>query len=264
MGLDIHLKKIDDFKKMERLEAKYSAFITKLWKPFEDTKYDSIPQETQDKLRDESDEEAKRLGLSEHGIYPGCVAVEKDSKIDPGHLFKVGYFRSSYNDSGCERVLEQLGCATLHDIFPEHASGDYYIQPDWQASRARVEKAIAYLKEKLKTPAGQYRAFNVRKFVLNTVKDEQEALKVFVEKLSTREDDKSFRSFGCREGDFHLDGLMVYAFIPGEQGSQYIITKQDGEDDNLWYLRALEIVLETIDFVLAQKDINQYYLVWSS
>ncbi len=34
-------------------------------------------------------------------------------------------------------------------------------------------------------------------------------------------------------------------------------------DDLDWYLQALDIVVETCDYVLAQPDINKYVLHWS-
>jgi hypothetical protein len=59
--------------------------------------------------------------------------------------------------------------------------------------------------------------------------------------------------------------LKVLAMIPGIQtvlGTRpciYVVT----ESDNTWYLQALEVVRETIEFVLSQEDKELYYLHWS-
>jgi hypothetical protein len=65
---------------------------------------------------------------------------------------------------------------------------------------------------------------------------------------------------------FPAEPLKVLAVIPGE--SRYIFSDRPclfviKEGDNDWYIKALEIVIATCDYVLAQPNINQYYLHWS-
>jgi len=52
----------------------------------------------------------------------------------------------------------------------------------------------------------------------------------------------------------------VRAVIPGKEDI-YIVHKDSGLG---WYVEALEIVVETIEYVLNQPDPETYYLVWSS
>jgi len=47
--------------------------------------------------------------------------------------------------------------------------------------------------------------------------------------------------------------------IFGERDCVYVVT----ESDNSWYLQALEIVRETIEYVLSRENKEQYYLHWS-
>jgi hypothetical protein len=47
--------------------------------------------------------------------------------------------------------------------------------------------------------------------------------------------------------------------VLGTRPCIYVVT----ESDNTWYLQALEVVRETIEFVLSQEDKELYYLHWS-
>jgi len=95
--------------------------------------------------------------------------------------------------------------------------------------------------------------------------------------------------YSNRAGHFFLkEGIEAVAFIPGiqrifrEQPCMYVVTRKKKEHvvgnrkitevvdkldrgvDRDWYLKALEIVQETIEYVLKQPDPQNYYLHWSS
>lgn len=85
-----------------------------------------------------------------------------------------------------------------------------------------------------------------------------------------KHEDKSsgFRAYGCREGDFYLDGVTVCGMIPnrGFGGGMHLITKEAarGKPEDDWYLQALLVTKEMIDYVLAQKDPENYFVGWSA
>ena len=68
-------------------------------------------------------------------------------------------------------------------------------------------------------------------------------------------------------GTFYLNGIQVCGFIPGKDilgdACMYVITKKDTSGPD-WYLQALEVVLETIEYVLEQPNPDSYRLAWSS
>ena len=47
--------------------------------------------------------------------------------------------------------------------------------------------------------------------------------------------------------------------ILNEMSCVYVVT----ESDNTWYIQALEIVRDTIKYVLSKEDKEKYYLHWS-
>ena len=258
MGLDIYLYKYQDFEKTQRLEKEYEEFSEKLWEGLE---YDSLSQEKKDELREKEKEFAESLGLDQWGSdKEGHSSVERAHPDYPDHYFRIGYFRSSYNGGGIERILRNLELPTLYDIFQKDDE-EYAFQPNWQEALTRVTDVIEKFKEK-----GAYRVHSVSAniFSESEIKSEAQALAAFMTEVN-RENPLS-SNYSCKAGEFYMtEPLKVLAMIPGkskilrETDCVYVVT----ESDNTWYIQALEIVKATCEYALAQADINQYYLHWS-
>ena len=258
MGLDIYLYKYQDFEKTQRLEKEYEEFSEKLWEGLD---YESLSKEKKDELREKEKQFAASLGLDDWGSdKDGHSKVEHPHPDYPDHYFQIGYFRSSYNEGGIERILRNLELPTMHDIF-QKGDEEYAFQPNWQDALTRVTDLIEKFKEK-----GAYRvhAVTANFFSESEIKSEAQALAAFTAELSRENPLKS--NYSNKTGEFYMtDPLKVLAMIPGkykllrERDCVYVVT----ESDNTWYIQALEIVKATCEYVLAQADINQYYLHWS-
>lgn len=131
MGLDIFLAQISQ----EEWEKKAA--------------YDAKSEEYHDENGDISDENDKaleafalELGLSKYGEFER-EDIRFDSSTDPKHLFKVGYFRSSYNGSGIDSILTKLfgEDKDIAGIF-DYKEGEYYVQPDWEQSRIKAKELL--------------------------------------------------------------------------------------------------------------------------
>lgn len=257
MGLDIYLYKYSNFEDTQKREKEYSDRTKALW-----TKsYDATPETEREEIREKSKEIASELMLDEWGT--DIILKEKikmDSKIHPEHYFKIGYFRSSYNGSGINRILSNLGIMNLHDIFN---SGDSYeFQPDWEKSLKNTKKALSQLKYR-----GEYRCLSISKSIFSrgnsNCNSEGEAIKLFMEENKRK---NSFGNYSNGIGHFYKEEpLKVFALIPGNNN---ILGKTDCtyvifEGENKFYIEALEIIKETIEYVLSQTDRNKYYLHWS-
>lgn len=206
-------------------------------------------------------------GLDEYGSSNDITHIEEDSKLYPEHMFKIGYLRSSYNSAGINSVLERAGCMTLYDIF-EPKDGEYYVDINWAEAQLRAHDAIEQYREHLSGDMAGYDVIRVTDFGSNGCKTDAEALIEFQKQLNSHKDKPAgFRSYGCREGDFYLDGITVCGIIPnrGFGGGTFLITKEAAkpiEED--YYLQALIVTKEMIDYVLAQKDPENYFLGWSA
>ena len=116
MGLDIYLYRYDNFEKTRQLEENYNSFYEKLWN--DAGEYESLTKEQKDEISSKVQEYALSLGLDKWGSpINGMEQLEESHPDYPDHYFKLGYFRSSYNSGGIERILRNLGLPTMDDIF---------------------------------------------------------------------------------------------------------------------------------------------------
>lgn len=276
MGLDIYLKWFDDFEATQELEAEYEKLSAENWKGRDnDDQYGKLSDSEKKELRDGDKKIAESLGLDKWGTVVDeskTKSIEFDCKRYPDHYFNVGYFRSSYNEGGIERILRNLGLRTMEDIFNYDRSEEaYYFRPDWENALKNVKEVIGELKEK-----GGVRCFasDANIFKDPTIHTAAEAITAYEAELKRKadnlvesgEDKGSFDDYSNSIGQFHLGKpLEVVALIPGthdmlgERDCTYVITKVSND----WYIEALEIVQETIEYVLNKEDKEKYYLSWS-
>ena len=145
MGLDIYLYRYDNFEKTRQLEENYNSFSEKLWN--DAGEYESLTEEQKDEISNKVQEYALSLGLDKWGSpINGMEQLEESHPDYPDHYFKLGYFRSSYNSGGIERILRNLGLPTMDDIF-KHKGEDYHFQPNWEESLVRCEEVIEEFKK---------------------------------------------------------------------------------------------------------------------
>lgn len=281
MGLDIGLNRYDTSKKeVDKLIAKFEKESDKIWENvYKGRKYEELSEEEKKTTRKKVKEVAKKLGFTnEWGAHWDVHTVEMNSELYPEHMFKIGYFRSSYNDGGINRVLKRVGVQGLYEIFP-HFDDDEF-RPDWKYSLVVVKNIIKQYEKYLKTEISEYNIIHVSKNCFNDdsslPQSEQQALTIFEKELESHKKYKTDEAMGdgysSKEGLFYLNGLKIRAVIPGienilgKQPCSYVVIKPeyDKTDSRYWYLHALEIVKETIEWVLTQADIDKYYLSWSS
>ncbi len=265
MGLDIYLEHVDNVQDKVRIEGIYHREYEKIWK-LNGRKYEDLSESEKDECRKKEKELAERVGCDDWGGYKGAKKIELNSQKYPGHMFKIGYFRSSYNDSGINSLFKRLGLPDLYDLFP-HVGEDDFV-PDWKESRMLVIKALEELAKFMKKSIAKYDCFEVD--LRNVVaKSKTEALAKFEERLTRYlNQEGGFDNYQCSDGHFQFTPLKVAGFIPGKtehrffgaDNVMYVIYETERMD---WYQLSYEIVLETIDWVLSQEDPQKYYLVWS-
>jgi hypothetical protein len=266
MGLDVYLYRCADRKAAAAVEKQYNQESEKIW---EDEALSS------DVALAQSEALAERLGLDDCGQHPSRERVAINSTIDPEHMFKVGYFRSSYNSGGINHVLDNLGFAGLYQIM---GVGWDVSEPeiDWDEALRNANQAISAYEAHLASPAGKYRVDHIRPMGQSGADGEKAALELFVGQLQAMPT-SDMRDFSNGDGHFFLDGKKVCAIIPEQakaptgnpmldmlnQPGVFVISEKEPSEKRDWYLTALLIVKETIEYVLAQPDRENYYMVWS-
>jgi len=261
MGLDVTLKYCKDLAAATAAQNAAEAECNKLWDSLGKA-YDDVTEQEKEHPRAQMMVINKSHGLSDWGTSPDIQTIEEASKIDPNHVFKIGYLRSSYNSGGINSVLSRAGCLDLYDIF--EPGDDYLVHPDWDAALVRVNRAIDEYKDYLNGQMGKYDVMRVGDIGVGGAKDEAGALRLFKEQLDRKVD--GFRAYSNRDGVWYLDGIKVLGVIrnSGYGGGSFLIYEKDHPVDRNWYLTALEITREMIQYVRAKPDRKNYFLSWSA
>jgi hypothetical protein len=284
MGLDIYLYRYENFQDTERREHIYDKESSLYWEKFEKEtgkKYDEMTQEEKDKISEMEEKLAKRLNLDRWGED---VALKKEVEIDyekyPEHYFKIGYFRSSYNESGINRKFHNLGLPVLDEIFRHEGEEDYCFRPIWESCLERLKGVYDELQkiisngENYGVAVEDYNEFQGSPND-HPIKSSEDALKTFIEEKRRHCGDKSQKdvmpNYSSSKGEFYfgkplevvgvISGVKKRLFVDEHLPCQYLIYKDDSLD---WYLQAVEIMKATVEYVLAQSDKEKYYLHWSS
>lgn len=164
MGLDISLCKLSAGVTLEQVDAvedEYERRSDEAWEAIDG--YKEASEEQKDAVRARCKVIAAELGLGEYGNHPARAdAKVPESKVDPEHMFKLNYLRSSYNDGGINHVLRNAGVMDLYGIFGHDDDDPYHWRPDWAASLERVNAAIEGWRSNLAAPGGNVRIMEVR------------------------------------------------------------------------------------------------------
>ncbi len=280
MGLDVYLCKNPDRAESRRKEQLYEDKSEETWKVFGHGKtYGEMTEEEKDKAQAECDALKRLMGLDKNGSDPQDQRITMDSPIDPEHYFKIGYFRSSYNDGGLNHILRNLGMLDLYGIFAHESGDEYHFAPDWEASLVRANETIEKYAAYLASPKGQFLVSTWDALKTGPI-SEAEALDLYMaedakyeaRKASSPEATKQLTCYENALALFFLKGVSLHALISGTRQSWrgsaeptlYLVYKREETGKENWYLTALKIVRETIEYVLAQPDKEQYYFHWSA
>jgi hypothetical protein len=270
MGLDVYLYKCPDRRAAFALEEQYRRETERLWaerggdqKEWKD--------EDWERYFEDCARLAGRLGLDDYGRHPANQQVEIPSRKYPDHLFKIGYFRSSYNEGGLDSVLWRAGLPTLYDIFCP-PDGEHRFVPDWVACLGRARGAVERLRDYASRPEARYEVLVVCcRNALGEDPNRQRpaepraALRLFSEMLREARP-TGIDEFGDYYGEYFLgEPLRVAGAIRGTYFSipcVYLVYEHPGRWERC--IQALEIVCETVEYVLSQPDRDDYYLWWSA
>jgi hypothetical protein len=266
MGLDVYLSRIEDFERVKAKEKEYEKITNRIWNSlFGELEYNDAPEEDREKFSKELEKIKTAMGLSRYGTDTSRENVCINSAKYPDHTFKIGYFRSSYNGSGFNSITEQTIGMSLYNVF-EPSDGNYEEVPDWSSSKERAQLLINELNRVQKEAPYIAESFNNHNFEdLKIPNSDKEALDIFMKQFESHKTDPFGDSYSCQQGMFHLkEPLKIFGLMHGKsifmnEDCVYYILKMDYS----WYIQAAEIVLETIDYVLAQDHPEWYVLAWS-
>lgn len=262
MGLDVYLYHCVDREAARQAEALAEAASEAVW---EGQDYDSRTDQERTQLWEQSKQAYHAHGCDDLGTHLSVQEVNLPSVVYPEHLFRIGYFRSSYNDSGINRVLTNLGLPDLYEIMGVDQE-QYEVHHDWARCRDSVAQVKQMYHSHLNSPAGRFWIMNMRRSISEGVGSAQEALEIFSRELERNPNPvKDMSSYSTAQGEFHLRGVRVFGMVPSSDRftQAYLFCERETSVEEDFYLQALHIMQETCEYVLRQDDPQNYYMRWS-
>lgn len=263
MGLDVYLYRYEDFAACTANESAAEKFSEATWERVgAGAKYDALTERQKDEAR-----EATKAYYAEHGLdewgddKTNKQKIEINSAKYPEHMFKIGYFRSSYNAGGFERVVGDLIGMGLHDVFNPD-DDEYRIRPDWTLAREIASELIRKLRA-----APKLRVMTVEAVPLFGAQSRRSSADAITLTQTERDRNHPFGDGWYSNATGHFTQSKPLSIVSAIAGVDVCglpcvhLVYEDTSDD--WYGQAAEIVLETIDYVLAQPDREKYVLHWS-
>ncbi len=162
--------------------------------------------------------------------------IAQPSELYPKHVFQVGYWCSSYNNYGINRVLRRVLNTDLYELF---------FDKSWEEIRENASRTIELLKQE---------KYDVLEFYNPSDNEIQitDIIKVYKNTIN----DVREREFSTRTAHY-FEGLTVLAIFPG-QDSVRVVVPSDFE----YIIQSLEIIKETADFVISRPGRENYELYW--
>lgn len=281
MGLDIYLYKchVESVEKLRQIDNDIEKIENDLWE--DGREYESYSESEKESIRSKS-KELVAAYVEEHAVpvfqagsetysydTRGEEKIEIDSSLHPEHMFKIGYFRSSYNAGGLESRARNLNLPSLHDVFD--AGDEYSFKPDWEASLARAKAA----RDKWSAEAKRMKGFDVfvekgNPFSPSPITSQRDALDAVLKAAEKwGSESGGFDSYSNGQGSFFKTGIQVHAMFVGTTEvlgrtvpAVYVATKSEkGGID--WYVDAWDVVVETCEYVLSQDEPEKFFFHWS-
>lgn len=161
------------------------------------------------------------------------IVMEQEEEIDVLSAkhppYSIGYFRSGYMGGGIDAVLRAVVGKDLYHAFPEASEMGGYIKPNWRRSQQRLQKMLM-----------RFQALGPDNAKFN------KAIGVNIE--SAQNIIAWLNPTGSKGGKIAED--ITASMVPAEQFQDY--------------LNRLGAILETVEYVLAQPDIENYVFYWSA
>jgi hypothetical protein len=229
MGLDVYLYRLPDLDtdKIALYYKKYYQIISLVTQKYNE------PPPTETEIA-----EFSRLNLQlllEIGL-PADIDKqiwEKKQEIEIPSIkypqeYRIGYWRSGYSGGGIDTVLKVTISRGLYDAFPEATEWGGYLKPDW-------ERSLQILRDML------------------------------IQFQSKGFEDQNF--LDVTGFSIELGQNFVANLTPSSPEHQTLLTELEDlftpQSQFNDYVKEVDAIVETVEYVLAQPDKDQYMLFWS-
>ena len=274
--LKINLLQCIDLHTSLALEQKSDDYHAKTFAELKKGK-EELTEADLEQLRSKAKSYASELGLSPLGEdYKNVSYIEKDSSVEPDHIFKIGTIIDVIGDMGISSVLGNLGIKTLHQIFAkqvesvEQEGGVSYVSPDWQSAHDACVDALSLLEKRIKLgnseivstvalPLDLY--LSPKLWKSRPVQSAVDALTLYHSQLEYARKKNINANYENSFGLFYISkALKIRAAIAGtnEQRGHTVPCSYLVYNTNMdWYVNGLKIVLEMIQYILSRPEVER-------
>ena len=201
------------------------------------------------------------LGMDKFNLGRKLV---KKSMIAPDHPFKIGLFFDDLGDEGFSNVMRRIGLRSMDEIFGRISREEklqFYI-PDWGRALLRCTEEKIRLMEmyRVKERILDYRVVSMILDIDEGHPDASTAiLSDYIKDYLSEVDigQSRMNEISLYEGEY-IDGVV--AKKEGDCLVVYLFIRTP--EFYTWYIGALEVIKETIEFVLKQAKKDDCYLLW--
>ena len=199
------------------------------------------------------------MGLDVY-LVKGKEEILVDDSIYPNHLFKIGYFRSSYNEAGYNSLMNNIGLSGLYEIFSVNRG--QRISINWKKSLENAKNTLNALHER----ALNNEDFLVFPMALHTEIHSENIFDTFMSEYHKCKD-SDYNSWMNRNGYFFKKPISIHGIMKSKIfgiDGLYIIHRDD--DNYKWLIEATEIVIRTCEYVLDHpaNERRKFKFIWSS
>lgn len=237
MGLDVQLYRLPDFDTNK--VVLYSEKSNQIWICAQQGKKVPLTEQESAELSKRSEHLALKMGLPsdiDEQIEQKKQEVSLPSVKYPEER-QIGYWNSGYGGGGIDTILKAAIGRGLYDAFPEAKRRGYYIKPNWQ----RSHKVLYNMLTRFRANGPENRKF----------------LKAI--------------SYTVGLGPSFLAATNPSATNPPTEATEtwramvsFVQERLTPESMFTGYVRELESIIETVEYVFTQPDEDQYILSWGA
>ena len=232
MGLDVQLYRLPGFDTDK--VVLYSEKSSQIWIRAQQGKKVPLTEQESAELSQRSEHLALKMGLP-----PGIdeqIEQKKQEVTLPSVKYpkerQIGYWNSGYGGGGVDTILKATIGRGLYDAFPEAKRRGYYIKPNWQRSHKVLHNMLTRFRAK---------GHEDQKF-LNAI------------------------SYTLGLGPSFLAGPNPPTEATEKWRAIISHLQESLTPESMFtgYVKELESIIETVEWVLTQPDEDQYILSWGA
>ncbi len=197
-------------------------------------------------------------------------SIGTNSTVFPEHPFKLGYFSSADDENSLNEILKLRTGFDLKYIFFGEECSQNIIKPVWEDILLRFDNVKKILKETIEEDGWfSFKLFDFTEKNSNSIIGNKNALDIYLNRKKQTRNLKDMSKLITSDGIFYINhSPKILAILKNynektNKPSVFVLFEAS-EKQSKYYLEGLEIIRETVEFILNQPNQKDYELHWRS